>query len=113
MSPNSNRADSSVLEETAYGARWGNVVRFAVLSGGLLRDAEAEVVAVAVAAVVAAAVIVVAVDTEGSQTLRRCGWVLVAYPGRQDSGETSNDKRRTLMQEIRGKHHGKPRQPGR
>jgi len=103
-----------VWEEIAYGVRRGNVVRSAAPSGGWWRDAEAEVVVVVAVVADGVVAVVVAVDTEGNQRLWHCcGWVLVAYPGQQGFGGTSNDMRRTLRQEIRGKHRGKPQQPGR
>ena len=62
MNPNNNQADWSASEEIGCGARRGNVVRSAALSGGWWRDVGAEVVVVGVAA----AGVVVAVGTESS-----------------------------------------------
>lgn len=60
----------------------------------------------------AGVVVVAAAVLEGNQSFWCCGWVLVAYPGQQDSGGTLNDTKRTPRQEITKRHRGKPQQPG-
>ena len=104
---------SSESEEIAYGAKSGSVVQSAVpLSESWTGVGAVAVAAAAVVADVAVAVdVVLVVAPESSRSFLRCGWALVAYPGQQGSGETSNDTKRTPRQEITEKHRGKLRQP--